>query len=85
MAGSISTGAGSCVAITPCGSATSCRGWRTVILLREPVGRALSMIAHRKRHRSFFERWGGLNVAAYLREDVFVRKQIENYQPRYSP
>ena len=24
-AGSISTGAGSCVAITPCGSATSCR------------------------------------------------------------
>jgi hypothetical protein len=56
--------------------------WRTVIFLREPVARTLSMIAHRKRHRGFFERHGAPNVAAYLREDAFVRNQIENYQTK---
>lgn len=57
--------------------------WRTATVLREPVGRTLSMIAHhhrRRRHKLDFR--GRLPVAEYLDNPSFVASNLLNYQTK---
>jgi hypothetical protein len=57
--------------------------WRTVVFLREPVARTLSMITYRRRHSGFFGRnFGRTSVAHWLKKESFVRNQICNYQTK---
>jgi hypothetical protein len=55
--------------------------WRTVVFLREPVARSLSMIAHGRRHGNLYER--RLAPASHwLKKQGFLANQIENYQTK---
>ena len=57
--------------------------WRTAIFLREPVARTLSMIRHRQRNAGFFRRRiVPESIADWLKKDIFVRNQVENYQTK---
>jgi hypothetical protein len=57
--------------------------WRTVIFLREPVARTLSMIGHRQRNAGFFRRRiAPEGIADWLKKDTFVRGVVENYQTK---
>jgi hypothetical protein len=57
--------------------------WRSVIFLRDPVKRALSMIAHRhKMSQNRFLRFRGPRIADYLKDDAFIGRQITNYQTK---
>lgn len=57
--------------------------WRTVVFLREPVARTLSMIGHRQRNAGFFRRRiVPMSVADWLKKDAFIRNQVENYQTK---
>lgn len=57
--------------------------WRAAVFLREPVARTVSIIGHRRRQAGFLKRhlgrWG---VADMLKNDVFVRQQVADYQTK---
>jgi len=57
--------------------------WRTVVFLRDPVARTLSMIAHRQRSRPFLQRhFSRATISDWLKKDDFTRNALENYQTR---
>lgn len=57
--------------------------WRSVIFLRDPVKRAMSMIAHyHNMRRGRWFRFGGPRIADYLKDDGLIRHQIANYQTK---
>jgi hypothetical protein len=55
--------------------------WRSVVFLREPVARSLSMIAHGRRHGNLYERKLA-RTSHWLRKRGFVANLIENYQTK---
>jgi hypothetical protein len=55
--------------------------WRTVVFLREPVARSLSMIAHSRRHGTLYERKLA-RTSHWLRKQDFVANLVENYQTK---
>jgi hypothetical protein len=55
--------------------------WRSVVFLREPVARSLSMIAHGRRHGTLYERKLA-RTSHWLRKPGFVANLIENYQTK---
>lgn len=56
--------------------------WRTVVFLRDPVRRSLSMIAHRHSKGSRLNRLTKPNISKYLDNAEFVDAQIRNYQTK---